>query len=319
MLRDEVIDRRSFLRESVAAGAVFAAVSASQARDGTAIEGVTFSFGTYGMKSMSTEDAVRTVAEVGYDGIEIAARPDWDAAPARMSESRREQVRTLLADSGMRVTALMEHLYPAEDQSEHEAGLLRLREVARLGHDFSPTAPPLIQTVLGGGTWDERKNMFRDRLGDWARLAAETRTIIAIKPHRGGGMSQPSEAAWLIEQLDGTPWIRMVYDYSHYAFRDMSVADTVETSLPYTAHIAIKDTLKTEKGFQFVLPGESKTFDYADLFKRFYAGGYRADICCEVSSMVSNQAGYDPIAAAKTCYANIAPQFARAGVPRRSR
>ena len=132
-------------------------------------------------------------------------------------------------------------------------------------------------------------------------------------------MSKPSEAAWLIKQLDDTPWIRMVYDYSHYAFREMSVPATVETALPYTGHIAIKDVVKTEKGFKFVLPGASDTFDYADLLKRFYAGGYRGDICCEVSSMVSGQPNYDAIAAAKTCYANIAAQFKLAGVPRRSR
>jgi len=314
---EQAIDRRSFLRQSVAAGAAVA--SASRACGETSIEGVTFSFGTYGMKSMSTEDAIRAVAQVGYDGIEIAARPDWDAAPARMPKPRREQVRTLLADSGLCLTALMEHLSPTEDKAEHEAGLVRLREVARLGHDLSPKSPPLIQTVLGGGTWDEHKNMFLDRLGDWAKLAAETQTVIAIKPHRGGGMSKPSEAVWLIQQLDDTPWIRIVYDYSHYAFRDMSVAATVESALPYTAHIAIKDALKTDKGFQFVLPGESNSFDYADLFKRFYAGGYRADICCEVSGMVSSQVGYDPIAAAKMCYANIAPRFAQAGVSRRGR
>jgi len=319
MLREEAIDRRSFLRESMTAGAAVAIASTSQARDENAIEGVTFSFGTYGMKSMSTEDAIRTVAQIGYDGIEIAARSDWDAAPARMPQHRRDQVRTLLADAGLRLTALMEHLYPAEDKVEHEAGLVRLREVARLGHDLSQATPPLIQTVLGGGTWDEQKNMLRDRLGDWDQLGAETQTVIAIKPHRGGAMSKPSEAAWLIQQLGNPLWIRMVYDYSHYAFRDMSVAETVETALPYTAHIAIKDTIQTDKGFQFVLPGASNAFDYADLFKRFYAGGYRADICCEVSGMVSNQAGYDPIAAAMTCYANIAPQFEQAGVPRRSR
>ncbi|MEO8494018.1 MAG: sugar phosphate isomerase/epimerase family protein [Planctomycetota bacterium] len=313
------IGRRSFLRDSMTAGAAFAVAAASRAGEDTPPAGVTFSFGTYGMQSMSTEEAIRTVAEIGYDGIEIAARSDWDAAPARMPTSRREQVRTLLADSGLQVTALMEHLNPAKERAEHEAGLVRLREVARLGHDLSPASPPLIQTVLGGGVWDEQRNMFRDRLGDWAKLAAESRTVIAIKPHRGGGMSQPSEAAWLIQQLANTPWIRMVYDYSHYAFRDLSVALTVTTALPYTAHIAIKDTVNTETGFKFVLPGESKAFDYADLFKRFYAGGYRADICCEVSGMVSSQAGYDPIAAAKTCYVNIAPQFEKASVPRRSR
>ncbi|MCB9936656.1 MAG: sugar phosphate isomerase/epimerase [Planctomycetaceae bacterium] len=313
------VNRREFLSTAIAASAVVGLDSATSSANNNTPNGVTFSFGTYGMKSMSTEDAIRTVAEIGYDGIEIAARADWDAAPARMPKPRRNQVRSLLTDSGLRLTALMEHLFPVKDEAEHQAGLARLRDVAQLGHDLSPHAPPLIQTVLGGGTWEDQKAMFLDRLSDWAKLAEETETVIAIKPHRGGGMSQPLEAVWLIQQLDNTPWIRMVYDYSHYAFRDLSVAKTVETALPYTAHIAIKDTLKTDKGFQFVLPGESKSFDYADLFRRFYTGGYRADICCEVSGMVSGQAGYDPIAAAKSCYANIAPQFARANVPRRSR
>ena len=89
-------------------------------------------------------------------------------------------------------------------------------------------------------------------------------------------------------------------DMDAYEGQDMSVEATVATALPMTAHIAIKDTIETDQGCQFVLPGESHSFDYADLFRRFYAGGYRADICCEVSGMVSSQAGYDPIAAAKT-------------------
>lgn len=313
------VNRREFLSTAIAASAGVVFGSAALSANDHSTDGVTFSFGTYGMKSMSTEEAIRTVAEIGYDGIEIAARADWDAAPSRMPKPRREHVCTLLEDSGLRLTALMEHLFPAKDEAEHQVGLARLRDVAQLGHDLSPHTPPLIQTVLGGGMWEDQNAMFLDRLGDWAKLAEETETVIAIKPHRGGGMSQPSEAVWLIQQLGDTPWIRMVYDYSHYAFRDMSVAETVETALPYTAHIAIKDTLKTDKGFQFVLPGESKFIDYADLFRRFYLGGYRADICCEVSGMVSGQAGYDPIAAAKTCYANIAPQFASANVPRRSR
>jgi inosose dehydratase len=311
-----MIDRRTFLGTTVCgATASLAAGSLLRAADRPA--GVTFSFGTYGMKSMGTEDAIRAVAEVGYDGIELAVRPDWDCAPGKMSKPRRDAMRGLLADGGLQVTALMEHLYPEQDDEKHQASLDRLLGVAELGYDLSPDKRPLIQTVLGGGTWEEKKHFFVDRLGDWARIAEQAETVIAIKPHRGGGMSQPSEAAWLIQQLGNTHWIRMVYDYSHYAFRDLTVEETVQTALPYTAHIAIKDAVKTDTGFRFVLPGQSGDFDYAELFRLFYAGGYRGDICCEVSGMVWSQEGYEPVAAAKRCYANIAPAFIAAKVPRR--
>ena len=57
--------------------------------------------------------------------------------------------------------------------------------------------------------------------------------------------------------------------------------------------------------------GESGTFDYDRLLR-----GYREDVCCEVSSMVSAAPGYDALAAARTCYRNMAHAFEQARIPR---
>jgi hypothetical protein len=43
---------------------------------------------------------------------------------------------------------------------------------------------------------------------------------------------------------------------------------------------------------------------------------YRGEVCREVGSMVSGKAGYDPLAAAKTCYRNMSRAFTQSGVPR---
>jgi inosose dehydratase len=281
--------------------------------------GVSFSFGTYGMKSLRTEDAVRAIAEIGYDGVELAVRPDWDAAPGRMPPKRRRELRAQLSDLGLRVTALMEHLMPSPADDAHAADLQRLQGVAELSRELAPDSPPLIQTVLGGGDWESQRGLFRDRLGDWVNVARQAGVVIAIKPHRGGAMSRPDEAIWLIRQLDDTPWLRMVYDYSHYAFREMPLAETIETALPYTAHVAIKDAVQTDKGVRFELPGASGQFDYAPLFAQFYRGGYRGDFCCEVSGMVWSQPDYDPLVAARACYKNIQGEFVAAMVPRVSK
>jgi inosose dehydratase len=188
--------------------------------------------------------------------------------------------------------------------------------VTELAHDLAPDRPPLVQTVLGGGRWDEKKNLFRDRLAGWLTVAKESKVVLAIKPHRGGAMSRPEEAIWLIQQLKEPVCLRLVYDYSHYAFRDMPLEETVRTALPYTAHIAVKDAIQKGERVEFLLPGESGAFDYVRLLQLFHDGGYRGDICCEVSSMVSSKPGYDPMAAAKTCYKNMARAFEKARVPR---
>ena len=128
-------------------------------------------------------------------------------------------------------------------------------------------------------------------------------------------MSRPEEAIWLINQLNRPSWLRMVYDYSHYAFRDMPLEDTVRTALPFTAHIAVKDAVQRAGKVEFLPPGASHTFNYARLLRLFYDGGYRGDICCEISSMVSKKPGYDPISTARSCYRDMSLAFSEALSP----
>lgn len=293
----------------------------AMARTEQGADHLTLSIGTYSLKGIPLEAAIPAVAGIGYDGIEIAVQPGFDGEPARMPADRRKGVRGLLTDNRLKLTALMEQISPApaSEDKTHKADLDRLRRVFELAHDLDPKTPPLVQTVLGGGQWDDRKNLFRDRLADWVALAKDAQVTLAIKPHRGGAMSRPDEAIWLIRQLGDSPWLRMVYDYSHYAFRDMPVEATVRTALPYTAHVAVKDAVRDGEKVKFVLAGSSGQFDYAALLRLLFQGGYRGDICCEVSNMVSREPGYDGIAAAKTCYQNLARAFQEANLPRARR
>ena len=211
----------------------------------------------------------------------------------------------------------MENLTPSAAAADHQKALERLKQAAELGHDLAPDSPPLIQTVLGGGDWNEKKALFRDRLGDWRRIAETTKTVIAIKPHRSGAMSNPEQGAWLLEQLGSSPWMGIIYDYSHYAMRNLSVAETVKMAFPTTVQIVVKDVAKNGDQFEFALPGEANTFDHAEILTDFYKSGYRRSVCCEVSSQVFRRPDYDAAAAAKVCYDFMSRVFEKAGIPRR--
>jgi sugar phosphate isomerase/epimerase len=309
------ITRRQCLH--FAAAMATGAVCASRRAEGQQRpEGCTLSIGTYSLKGMTLEDSIARVAEIGYDGIEIATQPGFDGEPSRLPRERQAEVRRLLDGSKLKLTALMEQISPSSDDEKHMADLGRLRRVLAMARALQPRRPPLVQTVLGGGTWDEKKGLFRDRLADWVEAAQQSRVVLAIKPHRGGALSRPDEAIWLIRELGDSPWLRMVYDYSHYAYRDLPLEETVNTALPYTAHVVVKDAVQKGDRVEFALPGESGTFDYARLLRLFYDGGYRGDVCCEVSNQISKKPDYDPLAAAKTCYAQMAAAFEKAKVPR---
>lgn len=272
-------------------------------------ERMTFGYSTYGMKTLTLEKAIDVIAEIGFEAVEICVRPEWDSGPAKMSKDRRSETRKRLADAGLKLTALMEHLPPAVAEAEHKQQLERLRGVFELAQDLGGKQPPLMQTVLGEGEWEAKRNFLRDRVGEWVRLGEQFGVVTCIKPHRGGSMSRPSEAVWIIKQLGEPRSLRFVYDYSHYVFRDIPLIESLTEALPYVAHVAVKDTVMKDGKAAFELPGAAKTIDFATLFKTLHAGGYRGDISCEVSGMLFNKPDYEPIAAAKTCYANLKDVF----------
>jgi len=306
-------DRRTFLKSTALAGITAPLRAADEGTCKLAI-------GTYGLQSLTLVDAIRLIAETGYDALEITSFNGMTGSPEALAgKEKRTEIRNVIAESGIPLGALMANLQPQENDAAHLRQLETLRNLIQLAHDLSPGAPPMIQTILGGKNWEESRNLFRDRLANWNQLAADQKAVISIKPHRSHAMGEPAEAEWLIQQLGRPRRLKMVYDYSHYAFHEppLTIAETVKTALPYTNYVAVKDAVESDGKVVFALAGESENWDHADIIRDFYKGGYRGDFCCEVSSQIwRNDPNYDPVAATKLCYQNMAAAFERAGVPR---
>ena len=275
----------------------------------------TLGFSTYGMGTLTTEQAIKELIDIGYDAVELSVSSGRDADSAKIDAKRRRALRAQMKDSSLRLTSLMEHVPPTNEKLQKNA-LNRLKLATELAHDLATDSVPLVQTVLGGGQWEKSKHQLVEKLAAWVEIANTSETTIAIKPHRGGVLSQPAEAVWLFEQLGKPKRLRMVYDYSHYAFRELPLEETVQTALPYAVHVAVKDAVQKNNRVVFELPGENNTIDFAALFKQLYAGGYRGDFNCEVSGMVWGKPNYDPLAAARRCYTNMAKAMQEAGVER---
>ena len=307
-------NRRSFLKTTALASLGGGLRASERSSCGVAI-------GTYGLQSMSVVEAIRLVARTGFDAVEITVFPGstGDPSGALISKESRAEVRKVLEETGLRLCALMADLKPEADPEDRYGRLQKLGQLIQLAHDLCPDNPPLIQTILGGKKWAESKEVFRDRLANWNQLLADQKGTLSIKPHRSHAMSDPVQAAWLLEQLGNPRRLRMVYDYSHYAFQDppRSIADTVAAALPITNYVAVKDAVEVEGKVRFALAGESGSWDHADIVRGLHEGGYRGDFCCEVSSQIwRGDPQYDPVQATETCYRNLVAAFERAGVTR---
>ena len=95
------------------------------------------------MPTRSLEDTVDTLAEIGYDGIEIGAAAPH-GYPAFLSADRRQEINRHLESRGLEVSALCpalggSHGYnpAAPEKEEREANFQYIKECCELAHDLN--------------------------------------------------------------------------------------------------------------------------------------------------------------------------------------
>lgn len=315
MFSRSVWSRRRFLYQTAAACALTGVARLCQAEETAA---VSFGFTLYGMRSLPVAKALQVCSQTGYDSVELACMTDWPLAPEKLSSTDRSEMRRLLGDSKLSVAGLMENVSPLVDDATHQANLDRLKRACELARDLTPTATPVIETVLGGrpAEWEQVRETMVKRLQDWAKLAESQQAIIALKPHVSGALHTPAGAIWLMDQLKSR-WLRLAYDYSHFELRDLSLQKSLESMLPQTAFIHVKDTKGTAEQVQFLLPGEGRT-DYGAYFRQLKSSHYRGPLVVEVSGQLHTKPSYDPVAAAMQSYAKLAPILKEAGLRQKS-
>ncbi len=295
------MNRREFLQTSIALGALPVLGARKERRH----PAVTLGFSLYGMKTLKTEDALRQLSKIGYDSVELCLNDDWDAAPKNVTAKRRKDLRILLGDLGLKLTALMINI---KLNGEQKVSISKIREAGQMGHDLSPNNPPIIESVGGSGKWKDVKNEFRDNLAHWATAAKDSKCVVCLKPHRFGAINRPVDAVWLINQIK-SQWLKLAYDYSHFIHRDIGFEDSLKTMVPHTRFIHVKDTIIKDGKPRFVIPGASGQIDYTKLIRLSAKLGYRGDINAEISGQVWSQKNYNPIATAADSYKNLASAF----------
>ncbi|MBI5686501.1 MAG: sugar phosphate isomerase/epimerase [Verrucomicrobia bacterium] len=290
--------RRQFLQQTATAAALAAFAPASRA----AGSGISLGFSLYGMKTVPLDEALRTCAEIGYRNVELALNPGFPTEPKLLSADARKNLRSRLVSLRLDVSALMLNLSLTANDDAHAKNLDALKAAAQLAQDLA-LQQPIAETVLGGkpAEWDNIKDRMAEHLQSWAAVAATGKLTLAVKAHVGSAVNSPERLLWLVGKAN-SPAVKVAYDYSHFQLAGVPLADSLKALLPQTRFIHLKDATGDAKKFQFLLPGEGKT-DYAAYFKLLKQLGYNGPAVVEVSGQIFNKPGYDPIAAAKKCFA----------------
>jgi len=275
--------------------------------------GVSLGFSLYGMKTLALSEALKTCAEIGYRNVELALNAGFPTEPKVFTTEARAEAVKQLAALKLDAPCLMVNLSLTADDKAHALNLRGIKDAAQVARDMNAAQPPIIETVCGGkpATWEQQKAGMVEKLQAWAEIAEKEKTTIAIKAHVGSAVNSPERLLWLLEQVK-SPAIQVTYDYSHFELQGIDMEESMKLLLPRTKFIHVKDSVGAPGKFQFLLPGKGRT-DYVKYFTALKLHGYTGPVCVEVSGQIFNKPGYEPIAAAKKCYAALSGALAKAG------
>jgi inosose dehydratase len=274
---------------------------------------IQLAYGTYGLATIPLDEAIAAVAATGYDGLELTLADGYPGVSTRLTKAEGAAIRGKLERAGLDLVAVMLKaiVLTTGDRRGMEAD--ELRAAIQSARHAGAGDAAVVTFTMGGATgeWPARRQELVDRLMVLGEVAVAEGGLLAVEPHARGLIDSVERAAWLIEAV-AHPAIRLNFDVSHYALPGVAfdLDAAVAKLLPVSVHTHVKDSVATADGFRFVLPGEG-AFDFAAYFAALERAGWRRPVTVEVSAMVFNAAGYQPLEAMRACFAALNP--ARAG------
>ncbi len=275
-------------------------------------------FSSWGMPNVPVDTIIASLAQLGYDGVELTVIPGYSIELDSLDAGYRKYIARLLDMHALELPALAGHRSLVVQDPEIAAdNMRRLKGTVDLAVDLARQGqPPCIDTTAGGGPddWDALGGLLVDRLGELVSYAAAREVVIAIEPHVGSLLDTPPKVLRLLEQFS-SPYLKVNFDISHFNVMGIDIETSVAALAPATVHTHVKDERGTAPDFEFLIPGEGD-FDYVAYLKAMQAHGYTGFISAEISVMVQRRPDYDPIQAAARTYEVLNAAFVTAGVSR---
>jgi protein FrlC len=205
------------------------------------------------------DEAIRRLARIGYDGVEIgcAAPHAW---PAYLSAERRRELRRLLASSGLQAVSLLATpgggpgFNPASPCTEERNATVRYyQEVTDLAFDLGARKVIYIAGwQIFGTTRQEAWSRSRDCLDRIAAYAGQKDITIVVEPTAAATnlIESADDAIELMRSVEHSN-VKLMFDTLHALYRDELPADYARAMGGDLVHVHVSDKNR-------VLPGEGQ-------------------------------------------------------------
>ena len=270
-------------------------------------------FSTNAYLKYSFAHAVRRLAAMGYEGVEIMADVPH-AWPAFLLEEHKQAMRDTLANNGVAISninAFMMHAiaderqlywYPSWIEPDRHYRNIRIQHTRRaltlareLGAACITTEPG--GPVENGGSWSKALELFVEGLKPTAEHAEKEGVLLLVEPEPGLLIETADQFLELMEHVD-SPAIGMNFDIGHSYCVNDDPAVAIPKLAPYIRHFHLEDIAAT-RVHHHLIPGDG-AIDFAATLRAIKATDYKGWITVELYPYVD-----DPDLAAQTALARV--------------
>jgi sugar phosphate isomerase/epimerase len=291
-------------------------------------------FGLAGFFTMPLRDAIETISDVGYDGLEVYVWNDYifDSSvlspahtPARLLEKKAGEIKNLTKEFGVRISALMcldiDFGYRNACEETRLKHIQFTKQCIDIAADMEVgivpfTTGPILEGLSSESSWVK----LLDTVGTYVDYASKRDVIVALEPHapfRGKEMLVDSVETCLklLKAIDHKN-LKVNFDQSHFSIRGWNISDAVQKLSKYIVHAHLKGSRGLYPKFEWYVPGEypedkDAIQDYALALKNI---GYDGFMSVEVANSRRTQMLYDPKQAAKLAYDTVSSVLENLGL-----
>jgi len=207
-------------------------------------------FRTAGYRNMSIEQAIRAIADIGYDGVELCLEHP-DLAPEKLTDDRCAELVAVASELGLEIATVSYHGDGDPLELRWARALAAVALAPALGADIlivnSPRPGPDAPADLA--------EEFRYQLSCQLAMADELEVTVALEPEPGLLVDDCRDMLDLIEQM-GSPSLAVNLDVGHAWLTEDDLNTAIAEMGGHIAAVHIEDM--ADKVHKHLVPGDGQ-------------------------------------------------------------
>lgn len=258
-------------------------------------------FSTNAFKKYSLEESIKTIADIGYDGVEILCDIPH-AYPDNLGEKKIQSIIDCVSNCNIQISnlnaftlyAITDVYHPSWIENEKELRQLRIQHTINCIHLAKKLGSNNLSTEPGGPNDRNTNNnihqlekLFLEGLNSAAAVAEEERVTILVEPEPNLLIENSKQFLNFIRNVP-SPFVKLNFDIGHFYCVREDPVKLINDLSEYIVHFHLAD-IADNRVHNHLIPGKG-SIDFRSVFKAMDDIGYEGFVTVELYPYQDNPA-----------------------------